>query len=106
MQAYKQSVTEALASLEMAITEAMALLPHDVCTQQFIASRHAPDAAGAWENVLWRYRFREDEDLAISEVLSDLVQLAKAAACLRSTLIERQPAHVPDLRLPRTRRCQ
>jgi hypothetical protein len=104
MHAYTQFVRDALTALDRAIIEARGCLSERIDWEHYIACRHAPDAAAAWEVVLWAWKNREDTREEDVDVLSDLVQLSKAAILLRSTLIEQHPSCPPDLRLPRTRR--
>lgn len=98
---YKSTTKDVLLLLDLAMERARALLPKDLDWQHYIASRHAPDAASAWEHVRHAYAIGGEED--ISNVLADLVMMAKAASCLRSVVIE-QPTLPLDLSLPKTRR--
>lgn len=102
-QAYLTSIKEALARLIMAEEEAKVLLPAEVLSIHWQASKFSPSA---WRAVEAHFRGHDTLDPHLIDTLTDLALIAEAIACL-TTIVKtaagiQQP--IGSLKLAKVRR--
>lgn len=99
---YLFTAAVALATITAAMAEAQCLLPVDVVAQRWIASHYSP---AAWRSVESWYLARVDADAGVSAILTDMVLLSQAVACLTTITKGRvEPERKPDLQLAKMKR--
>lgn len=101
-QAYLTSAREAINAVQSAMEEAKVLLPDSIVRQHFIVEHHSP---AAWRSCESWYIGRADFDPTIAGILTHMVLLSEALACLAAvTMLGPDTARPPDLRLAKVRR--
>jgi hypothetical protein len=103
MSQYRTTVTQALATLRLAIAHARVHVPHSLLTQHFVLKNH--DQA-PWVAVEAHYRQEPDADPVVLATLADLALMDQALACLTTITTSQVPVDAPiNLKLAPTRRA-
>ena len=91
-QAYLTSIKEALARLIMAEEEAKVLLPAEVLSIHWQASKFSPSA---WRTVEAHFRGHDTLDPHLLDTLADLALIADALACLTTITKQAEASQQP-----------
>ena len=107
--AHLRAIGQALETIADAMTTAVEHLPESIKQQQWIATKTAPLS---WESVYWHHLTShsdaaDEEHDRVSDLLSDLKELAICKEKLQSMILRRRGHVEPEaLALPKVRRSQ